>query len=61
MNKPPQGGQLSPIDYMSTEPAGCRDMFGVKNAWLLLADPNNNWIDQSVSRVTYRYAEIPVP
>jgi hypothetical protein len=61
MNKPPQGGQLSPFDYMSTEPAGCRDMFGVKNAWLLLADPNNNWNDQSVSRVTYRYAEIPAP
>lgn len=61
MNQPPQGGQLSPFDYMSTEPAGCRDMFGVKNAWLLLADPNNNWVDQSVSRVTYRYAEIPAP
>jgi hypothetical protein len=61
MNQPPQGGQLSPFDYMSTEPAGCRDMFGVKNAWLLLAAPNNSWIDQSVSSVTYRYAEIPAP
>jgi hypothetical protein len=36
-------------------------MFGVKNAWLLLAAPNNSWIDQSVSSVTYRYAEIPAP
>jgi hypothetical protein len=61
MNEQPHGGQLSPYDYMSTEPAGCRDMFGVKNAWLLLADPNNNWVDESVSLVTYRYAEIPAP
>ncbi len=61
MNKPPQGGQLSPYDYMSAAPGGCRDMFGVKNAWLLPADNMNNWNNQSVSLVTYRYAEIPAP
>jgi hypothetical protein len=61
MNMAPHNGQLSPFDYMSTAPGGCRDMFGVRNAWLLLADNKNNWNDQNISRVTYRYAEIPQP
>jgi hypothetical protein len=59
MAKPPLGGQLDPYLYMSIEPGGCRDMFGVSDAYMLVV--NNSWNDQSVSAISYRFAQIPSP
>lgn len=57
MRKPPISDQLDPYNYMSIEPAGCHDLLGVADAFVLVT--NNSWNDQSVSAINYRYADIP--
>lgn len=54
----PNPGQLDSYHYTSIAPTGCRDIFGVNEAWILIVG-DNTWNGQVVSAVTYRYAEIP--
>lgn len=60
MAKPkPPDGQWDSYDYLGISAEGCRDLFGVGFAAILILNPP--WNDQSVAAVTYRYAEIPPP
>jgi hypothetical protein len=43
--------------YNSIAPSGCRDVFNVTQAYIVITG-QNNWNNQSVSQVTYRYREI---
>lgn len=51
-------GQLDPNFYMNIAPGGCRDLFGVKTASILMIN-DASYIGLNPSAVTYRYAEIP--
>jgi hypothetical protein len=42
--------------YNSLAPGGCRDLFNVKEAYIVIT--NNSWNNQSVSKITYRFSEI---
>lgn len=59
MAQPPVNGQLDTYNYLYIEPDGCRDLFGVSEARILVV--NNTWNNQSVSNLIYRYVEIPPP
>ncbi len=49
--------QLNSLDYLSIAPGSCFDLFGVNFASVLIV--NNSWNEQSVSKISYSFAEIP--
>jgi hypothetical protein len=58
MARPPANGQLDYYAYMYIEPNGCRDLFGVTDARVLVTG-KNDWNNQSIKSILYRIAEIP--
>lgn len=55
----PNPGILDGYQYLAIAAGSCRDIFGIIDASVLVTD--NSWNDQSVSKVSYRFAEIPSP
>jgi hypothetical protein len=40
-------------------PGGCRDLFNITHAYFLVAPSGGNWINKTMTKLTYRYTEIP--
>ena len=45
--------------YNSITAGGCRDLYGVKEAYVLIT--NGTWINETMTQITYRVVEIPDP